>query len=128
MLGYRSVHELVRSILPKPTRKSGGHPGALEKTWMAIKGDITTLLEIRNQLAHSPASPQAEISPNPQAGRRSVVVDEWWASYVSGTEKMRGNPAKKNLKLDDVKDNLAKVSALYMELRNFRGALSRLPR
>jgi hypothetical protein len=121
------VDELVRSTFPKPTRKSGDHASGNEKKWKDLKTDIIDALEIRNQLAHSPASPMAEFSKPPYDTRSPVMTDTWWASYESGTQRMRGkSPAKRDLKVDDVKTHLATVSNLYMRLCNLREEFSKL--
>lgn len=118
--------ELVHTLFPK--YKSGEQPSELEKTWRILKNAIEDALEIRNQLAHSPASPQAEFSPNPtDPNKPPVITDVWWASYTSGTEKMRGKPAKQDLKLDDIKTHLKEVTRLYMEIRTFWTRLPREP-
>jgi len=121
------VDELVRAVCPKPARKSGGHVSKVEEHWTARKTEMDDLLATRNHLAHSPASPHATFDPNSDS-RNVTITDVWWASYVSRTEKMRGRPPKKDLKINDVKAHLGKVHQLWMKLRDFRDELSKLPR
>jgi hypothetical protein len=57
--------------------------------------------------------------------RIQTIGDVWWASYKSATERLRSN-SNKDLRIDDVKDHLKKVSSLFIRLRNFRDELSPL--
>jgi hypothetical protein len=73
------------------------------------------------------ASPHATFDPTSDP-TNITITDVWWASYVSRTEKMRGKPPKKDLKIEDVKAHIAKVNQLWFALRDFRDELSKLPR
>lgn len=115
------VDEIICSMIPK--RKSGEHAGATETAWKDFKVKMEDLLEVRNQLAHSPANPQAEFSANPtDPSKPAVITDVWWASYITGAEKLRGKGAKSDLKIDDVKDHLAELIRLFVALNIFSGA------
>ena len=48
------VDELVKSILPKRSRKSGGHDHPDVKLWKGISSDIRKLLSTRRRIAHHP--------------------------------------------------------------------------
>jgi hypothetical protein len=113
------VDELINTIFPKPSKKSGAHISQSEKMWAKLRTDINDELSVRNQLAHSPSglmieSPGEPIMPH-------WVTDVRFASYMSATEKLRGRlDTRKELRVDDVKDHLKKVKDLFIRLRNFR--------
>jgi hypothetical protein len=48
--------EIVRSVLPKPERRSGSHPHRSVKSWKNLHSDFEALLSIRRRLAHHPVS------------------------------------------------------------------------
>jgi hypothetical protein len=94
------VDELIHTIFPKPTRKSGAHPSESEKIWNKLYNDINEVLSVRNQLAHSPSGPLIERSGEPPVPHG--ITDVWFASYMSATEKLRGRPDSwKELKIDN---------------------------
>jgi hypothetical protein len=120
------VDELIHTIFPKSSKKSGAHTSQSEKMWTELHTGINDELSVRNQLAHSPSglfieSPGEPIVPH-------GVTDVRFASYMSATEKLRGRlkDTREELRVDDVKDHLKKVKDLFIRLRNFRG--SELPK
>lgn len=63
--------------------------------------------------------------PELPAGKPSMhlVVDVWFASYISATEKLRGRPAdssRRDLKIDDVKNHINAMGDIIKRLRDFR--------
>lgn len=110
--------DLLKTVLPQKDKPNGGHDHPTTVSWKSLKDALDGALKIRNQLAHSPAGPRAEIKNQPDG--TFAVTDTWWSSYESGTEKLRGNSAKKaDLKISDVKDHAQKVGQLWAHLRDF---------
>lgn len=113
------VDELVTTVLPKSDRKNGGHNPPVTADWMSLKKDIEDALSVRNQLAHSPSGPQAELERRPDG--TAGITDIWWASYKSATEKLRakGRGNIGDLKIDDVTAHVQAVGHIWIRLRNF---------
>jgi hypothetical protein len=119
------VDELIHTIFPKSSKKSGAHISQSEEMWTKLRTDIKDELSVRNQLAHSPSGLMIESPGEPVV----PITDVWFASYMSATEKLRGKlDTRKELKVDDVKNHLEKVKDLFLRLRNFRESeLLKLP-
>lgn len=128
--------ELVESVLPKPERKSGGHPHPTAKEWTAIEKAIRAELKIRRQLAHSPAYSVAQTEPPlpegfpllaaiGEPGKFYRIIDVWFASYVSLTERLRGGAAaeSKALKIEDIKSHIERLREVGERLQRFRSTV-----
>jgi hypothetical protein len=50
------VKELVESVLPKPERKSGGHPHETVVRWRDVESAIRDELSVRRRVAHFPTT------------------------------------------------------------------------
>jgi hypothetical protein len=48
------TNEIVKSVLPKPKVKNGGHPHSSVKTWDALRKEMVSLLHTRRRVAHHP--------------------------------------------------------------------------
>jgi hypothetical protein len=79
-LNYRFdlTDELVRSVLPKRVRKSGGHDHQSVKAWEAAKLDYHGLLGIRRRIAHHPLVV------------RSVPTGRGWNTTAHNTLALQG--------------------------------------
>jgi hypothetical protein len=119
--------DLVKTILPARTRPNGGKDDPITTLWKELHADLKSALHIRNHLAHCPAAPMAEPKISPPGSGAFFIVDTYYASYTSSTEKLRGKAAKTpdTLKIEDVRDHIKSVSSYINRLRNFR--LATLP-
>jgi hypothetical protein len=84
---FNLVDEIVRSVLPKRLRKSGGHDHPSVKAWIKAKGDYQMLLSVRRRIAHHPVGVR----------RGSIYLDvsftdvpppSWFEIYVSEHERL----------------------------------------
>jgi hypothetical protein len=122
------VDELVRAIICPEKRASGEHPNDMENDWKEIKLVADSLLPLRNQLAHSPASPRTEFIDNAEPGKPPVMADPWWAVYMGRTEELRGRDVKPEIRLDDIKKHIRSLEYLWHKMRDFRDSFARFPR
>lgn len=119
------VHELMRTVLPQPLRKNGGHPEPVEKAWNALVNDVKDALPTRNHLVHSTSAFSLDSDLDLEAHINLMVRDPTYrlpvtyASYSSRPELLRGRSSPKFLVLKDVKDHTASVRALAERLYNF---------
>lgn len=82
--------ELLRTVLPKPERKSGGHDHADVQTWDRIRKDIGKILQTRNRIAHHPVADR-KLFPTAPEGAVGMLFDmSWFESVVSDAERLRG--------------------------------------
>ena len=113
----------MRATLPETV--PGGRIDPMTKLWSTLHRDINDALSVRNQLAHSPASPMTEIEN--EADGAFAITDVWWGSAMSRTEKLRGRGDKKELRIGDVQDHRKVVGHLWIRLRDFEIKLQALP-
>ena len=121
------VDELITTVFPKPERKDGGHVSAIQQQWIDAKKLIDDELSRRNQLAHCPLGPMVDISESNDPEKPFAITDIWYASYVSGSERLRGKATKKDLTIADVKNHIQQVNLIVHQVREFRRALAALP-
>jgi hypothetical protein len=111
--------EIVKSVLPKTARKSGGHDHVSVKSWKAAIKDFRDLLGVRRRIAHHPNTIKYGASwPLILDLRYLLAPQSWFEIYVSQHEQLRSGelPA---LKLDDLKAHLTAVEALRARLQYF---------
>lgn len=125
----RMVDEIVRSVLPKKTRASGGHDHPDVKRWTAIHNDCKRLLATRRRIAHQPI--RAQESPVPTTAPRipyfldtnpavDTTLQTSFEIYVSQAEQMRGKQSKRSsLKLSDLRNHLIAISGVKEHLNKF---------
>jgi hypothetical protein len=91
--------ELVKHALPKPKRKSGGHPHPDVKQWNELEAKFRQLLSVRRRIAHHPFhSMTFPASHGLLSGYTSVQI------WISEEEKLRGKAdAVQPLLLGDLK-------------------------
>jgi hypothetical protein len=112
------VDELVESVMPRPQRKSGGHPHAGLKKWTAIRNELIELKPIRNRLAHHPVTPWDIEVVGLDSGPVSVA---WHEIHTGYWEQLRPHTKPyKPLKVDDLTDHRKEVQALTAKLQHFR--------
>jgi hypothetical protein len=121
--------ELIRSVFPKPERKSGGHDCVAIKEWKAIANDIRDALGQRRKIAHYPVgqviSPVFAKDKRPNFLSRDVVesgaYDVWWEFSESEGEKARtGSKESKTIEVSDLSAHLSVLSDLSSRLLGFR--------
>ena len=80
------VDELIRTALPKPARKRGGHDHPDLKVWNSLRKDIEGLLSTRSRIAHHPVRARGKTEDRP-----FWFLDEttWLEIYVSEAERLR---------------------------------------
>jgi hypothetical protein len=111
------VDEIVKSVLPKPSRKSGGHDHSSVISWKSAIAGFRDLLSIRRRIAHHPIAIRHEPF---RAGvsRAGEAPPSWFEIYVSQHEQLRANdlPA---LKVKDLRSHQAAVVSLRDRLHRF---------
>jgi hypothetical protein len=124
---FSLTDEIVRSVLPKPARKSGGHQHHSVKAWgTAIKG-YQELLAARRRIAHHPVAirmqPLVFSSVFNSATLGSVTISgapSWYEIYVNQHERLRGKSSDlPALRADDLRCHFRSVGALGDRLHHF---------
>jgi hypothetical protein len=115
--------ELVKSVLPKPERKDGGHTHSDVIAWNKIQSDIKSALSIRRRIAHHPVRlGEANFTfqdDDPFKGDGWQLF--WYEIYVSEHENARGKDiSPQNLILTDLVDHERAVSGFARNLKGFR--------
>ncbi len=123
--------ELVRTVLPKRARASGGHDHVDLVAWTDLFQRIRKLLEVRNKIAHHPVRPRFK-PPNRSAVLNSAafntvafnepgeIGDSWFELYPGPNELARGKSYSATpLKISDLKEHLLAVNALSTDLNVF---------
>lgn len=114
--------ELVKSVLPKPARKSGGHPHSSVKKWNKLEADLKSKLAIRRRIAHQPVRPnEASFGfDDSDAFKGSEFKLSWYELYVSENEDARGKELEpKTLIVTDLLDHGSAVMRLADGLKAF---------
>lgn len=114
--------ELVRSILPKKTRKSGGHDHPDVKAWDKTKLGFGELLAVRRRIAHLPVEMRQVAPPfnNTMFAGAGMLAEPWFEINFSKHERMRnGTKETKPLKLADLTRHLVTTTVLRDQLSLF---------
>lgn len=118
--------EIVRSVLPKPGRKNGGHDHQHVKEWAVLRNEIQKLLETRRRVAHHPVHVSFWGVEEDETGKVSDVdLDATsFEIYVSAHERDR-NPAKEwnALSIGDLNEHHTAVRAMEEKLDQFLSVL-----
>jgi len=111
--------DLVATVFHEPEKKSGGHPHDLQKSWETLASETRNELQTRNQLAHSPTALTMDFT-----AREGQKPDIWWASFISGTERMRRPKRKvKELRTSDIENHITVLRSLLDRFRFYRTSL-----
>jgi hypothetical protein len=115
------IDELVRTVLPKRTRKSGGHDHPDVIAWNDLKNDIKNELSMRSRIAHNPVSSRRFLPPPKEGEKRSLLhLYSWLEIHVSDAEKLRGRHENtKPLRVDDLTIHGMTVQHLSSRLKDF---------
>ncbi len=121
-----AVDEIVKSVLPKPERKSGGHPHVSVKIWNKIKKEFSELLSVRRRIAHHPVGvgwPGGITYPirsiNRDAVSKYAVPEPSFQLYMNEHEVLRAGEQPKSLEIEDLEKHLKSVVLLRDMLRRF---------
>jgi hypothetical protein len=115
--------ELLATIFPKPSRKSGGHIHDDLRAWERLCESMRVEMKIRNRLAHSPVMPYLRSGQN---WLRAISRGEEIAFrlYTPLQKKNRARHAKEEpLEIGALKAHLANVAILAAGLQVWRRAL-----
>jgi hypothetical protein len=119
--------ELLRTILPTPERKNGGHEHMLAGEWRRIKKTLQDLMPERNFMAHKGIMHDADPIIVEIGANRARIMNpnrKTWFELHLGNEKMR--PVDKritNLKIGDLKRHHAEVKKAFERLIAFEGGV-----
>jgi hypothetical protein len=115
--------ELVKSVLPKPERKRGGHPHESVRQWNSLEAEVKSGLSIRRRIVHHPVRTNEASFPfedNDSFKGESFSLS-WCELYVSEHENARGKYiAPQNLILTDLMDHDTTITRLAGQLNTFR--------
>jgi len=120
----RVITDLLNIIFPKPG--SGGHRHKAFKRWEIVTKNITTLLPVRNRIAHHPTGNKVIMKPGPEdaGGFSEIYLFEVFGLHLSDFDAVRGKHKEKpELYEADLAEHLAAVTKLREELLSFRRAL-----
>lgn len=96
------VDEIVRSVLPKNPKQTGGHDHPNMKRWKEIFCKCNKLFATRRRIAHQPVRAQETLIPTPPPNAPyyldmnpglDMTLQASFEIYTSQTEQMRGNGA-----------------------------------
>lgn len=114
--------ELVKSVLPKPSRRNGGHDHPTVKQWGKIEKSIKSSLTTRRRIAHHPVRPNEtsfQFDDSDQF-KGAGFSFSWYELYVSEHEEARGKKIMPtNLIVTDLVDHEAALARLAGELKSF---------
>lgn len=123
------VDEIVKSLLPKPSRKSGGHLPQITKEWNAIKTDIKNHLGVRRRIAHQPVQIDTEWIQSSTLGHATLnetefnspgILAEIYSIQANVNERIREKESDSQpITLDHLFNHVEKVSALIPRLYKF---------
>jgi hypothetical protein len=124
--------EIVKSILPKPDRKSGGHQHVSVQEWNGVRKNIEKLLSIRRRIAHQQVAGEIAVHytllADPLGSNKSTPnpppeIVPWFAIYMSQSESLRGKlPEIAALKEPDLIEHAKSVQAETENLAKFYDA------
>ncbi len=114
------VDELVKTVLPKKDRPSGGHDHPTVVLWDALRKNLGNLLPVRNRIAHHPVTVRS-VSAGDDAPLEAMT---WFELYVSDSERLRGRDNNvKTLMVDDLSRHRLAVEDVRTRLRKFLDSL-----
>jgi hypothetical protein len=124
---FKLTDEIVKSILPKPERKDGGHDHEDVQIWKDTIKDADSLLATRRRIAHHPVSlrmrPGSEKIGTLNTQMFNAIAtppESWFEIYMSEHERQRGRSVHlPPLQVEDLADHLFGVTVLCDNLRAF---------
>jgi hypothetical protein len=109
------VDEIVRFILPKQERKSGGHPPPDLKAWTEANEGFQTLLGVRRRIAHQQVGVSVYLAEDGRQPDRYNSVEV----FPSYQERLRGK-SDETIDIDGLKKHQDDVGKLAQRLSTFR--------
>jgi hypothetical protein len=106
--------EVVRSLMPKRTRVSGGHDHPSVKGWSQRYKEIDSLLPTRRRIAHHPVTYRYELALIDQRGKPPLVLE-----VKAGEHERLRSKDNKGLDRDDLVRHLTHVYAAANNLNEF---------
>ncbi len=127
---FSLTDEIVKSVLPEPERKSGGHDHPSVIAWKKAIDGYQDLLSTRRRIAHHPVAvkieyPQGALLNRYPPGKMPIggavpAIRSAYEIYMSENEKLRGRSADlPALRIKDLEDHQAAVGALANRLLGF---------
>ena len=122
--------EIVESVLPKPERKSGGHPHPLLRRWRELNTEIHGLLSMRRRIAHQPVKETINalaalalnaqpINEGPLLGITGMPM-RWYSLGAGENESLREKEAgKPSVTITELIDHFQAVNNLVPTLYRF---------
>ena len=113
------TNEIVRSVLPKRQRKSGGHDHPAVKAWVAAHAGYKDLLAVRRRVAHHPVGMMVQ-----GMGALGLLVgeppDAWFVIDVGQHERARVKESNlKAMTISDLHRHQVAVANLRDRLHGF---------
>jgi hypothetical protein len=118
---FNLTDEIVRSVLPKPARKDGGHEDVRVMKWKEAIGDYSNLLATRRRIAHQRVGIRMKVTFG-HTSKTSAFNERpsWYEIYTNQHESLRGKKSDlQSLGLQDLCDHWVKVKALSERLYGF---------
>jgi len=123
-LRLKLVDELVRSVLPRRTRKSGGHDHPCVKSWVRTFGMIDPLFTTRRRIAHHRVEMKQIHNMLAMFIRPDLLGDDLFRISPSPHERVRAREADATpLMLDDLKKHIMDINKAAEAVRGFRETL-----
>jgi len=115
---FSLTDELVRSVLPKRVKKSGGHDHPSVTAWNKAKDGYQELLAVRRRIAHHPVT--IRWRPFAVGDPINTPPPSWFEIYISQHEQLREKSADiPPLRIEDLRKHLAAVERLRERLHHF---------
>ena len=118
--------ELVLSLLPKRTRKAGGHDHTDVRAWKKVIEGHAELLGTRRRIAHHPVDTRLDVRSGTigvgAIGLMAIGVAPVpsFEIYASAQERLRSKEAdQRPIGIDDLKNHRLRVNQLNDKLRQF---------
>jgi hypothetical protein len=113
------IDELVRTVLPKPAKKDGGHPHADLKQWTGIRKEIERLLSVRRRIADHPVRGTSAVEE-----KGDMLFEKTWIElYMSANETLRSGDETDPLDIGDLIRHHHDVDQVRTRAANFERAV-----
>lgn len=112
--------EIVKSVLPRPPRKSGGHAHPSVTAWKDTVEGFRGLLGTRRRIAHQPIVVKHGATwPLNLDLSYMLAPPSWFEINVSQHEQVRSDEIPAALNVDDLEAHLTAVATLRDRLQHF---------
>jgi hypothetical protein len=116
-----TTNEIVRSVLPKPARKSGDHDHPSVKAWKDAQKGFHDLLGVRRRLAHQQLSPRIDYAAIEKAAVEGGLSPFYHLEiHTSRHEGIRSRSADEQpLTIKDLQSHAVDLARLRQRLTEF---------